>query len=176
MGKATFLTALYISVAWTLMVSYQFFTQIAVAAIVSYTETLWPMLGTWLSYRMDMIVFVYAFAWVFVLSSAIPSFILGKERSVLVQFIVCLTLTFVALLIQDILMAYGVGTTDYLLNLALSFNNPLLAAFYLLGPYLLMLAIDLRSRRKVKKKLEENTTTYLEEPTTEPEELKEAYV
>ena len=175
MGKATFLTALYISVAWTLMVSYQFFTQVAVATMVSYSEMFWPTLGTWLSYRMDMIVFVYAFAWVFVLSSAIPSFILGKERSVLVQFFVCLALTFVALLIQDILMTFGSGATDYLLTSAMSFNNPFLAGLYLLGPYLLMLAIDLRSRRRRKKELAETAATYLEETPPEPEELEETY-
>jgi len=129
--------------------------------------------GVWLLSKIDIIVFVYAFAWVFVLSSAIPSFILGKERSVLVQFFVCLALTFVALLVQDILMTFGSGATDYLLTSAMSFNNPFLAGLYLLGPYLLMLAIDLRSRRRRKKELEETAATYLEETPTEPEELEE---
>ena len=51
---------------------------------------------------MDVMVFVHAFASVFVLSSLIPSVILGKERSVLIQFLVCLTLAFIAVSFMDI--------------------------------------------------------------------------
>jgi hypothetical protein len=82
-----------------------------------------------------MMVFIYAFAWVFVLSSAIPSVILGKERSVLVQFFVCLTLTLIAFLVLDALTAYGGRLIDQLLSLAVVFDNPFLAIFYLLIPY-----------------------------------------
>jgi len=52
--------------------------------------------------HMDVLVFMHAFAWVFVLSSLIPSVILGKERSTLIQFLVCLMLAFVAVSFTDI--------------------------------------------------------------------------
>lgn len=70
-----------------------------------------------MSLRIDLIVFVYAFAWVFLLSSVIPSVILGRERGVLVQFVVCLILTFVAFVVQDVIMAYGYGSLGNMLGL-----------------------------------------------------------
>jgi hypothetical protein len=153
LGKAVLATPLYVSVAWTLMVSYQLFTQTAVATTLTYLNMIWPSLGAWLVSRMDVIVFLYAFAWVFVLSSVIPSVILGKERSVLVQFFVCLTLTFVAFLIQDTLVNSG-RPIDQILSIAELFNNPFIAMSYLSMPILLMLMLDIRSRRR-KKRIEE---------------------
>lgn len=178
LGKAALATPLYISVAWTLMVSYQFFTQAAVTTVITYLSMAWPSLGSWLATRMDMLIFIYAFAWVFVLSSAIPSIILGKERSALIQFFVCLTLTFLAFIIQDALFTYGGRPMEQLFSLTALFYNPFLAVIYLLMPYLLMLMIDIRSRRKGKKDkdLEKITSAYIEdavvaEQNTQEEEI-----
>ncbi len=167
MGKAAILAPMYISVAWTLMVTYQFFTETAVSTIAIHISSMLPQLGVWISSRIDMVVFVHAFAWVFLLSSAIPSIILGKGRSVLVQFTVCLTVTFFAFVIQDILLTYGGGVLNQILSLTGLFQNPLLAVGYLSLPYLLMLGIDMRSRRKQKRRerLETATTLYLEDAT-----------
>lgn len=151
LGKAAIATPLYISLAWILMISYQLFTQTAVTTVMTYIDKYWPFVGAWLASRMDMIVFIYAFSWVFVLSSAIPSVILGKEKGVLVQFFVCLILTFVAFVVQDILATYGGGPVDQLYGLAVLFQNPFLAVGYLSIPYLLMLILDVRSRKKRKK-------------------------
>jgi hypothetical protein len=169
MRKATLATPLYISVAWTLMISYQFFTQRAVSTVIAHINFLWPAVAEWLFPRIDTIVFIYAFAWVFLLSSAIPSIVLGKERSVLVQFFVCLTLTLAAFIIQDALTAYVNMPIDEMFNIVIAFDNPILAAVYLSIPYLLMLAIDVQSRRKRKKneELETMTTAYLENASAE---------
>lgn len=158
------------------MVSYQLFTQTAVTTFISYVDMLWPSVGAWLSFRIDIIIFVYAFAWVFVLSSALPSFILGKERSVLVQFFVCLTLTFVAFVVQDMITTYGGQLNSQILSLATLFNNPFLAVIYLLMPYLIMLALDIRLRRKQKKKkeLERVTEAYVEDTAVVEQKLQEA--
>jgi uncharacterized membrane protein len=165
LGKTAIAAPLYVSVAWTLMVSYQFFTQTAVATVITNINMVWPSLGGWLTSRMDMLVFIYAFAWVFVLSSVIPSVLLGKERSVLIQFFVCLTLTFIAFAVQDALTTYGGRSIEQWFSLAVLFYNPFLAVIYLLTPYFLMLTIDIRSRRKRKKEeeLENVTTAYVEE-------------
>lgn len=167
MGKAALATPLYISAAWTLMISHQLFTQTAVTTVIIYIDIFWPSVGAWLASRMDMIVFIYAFAWVFVLSSAIPSVILGKERGVLIQFFVCLILTFVAFVVQDILTTHGGGPMDQLFSLAVLFNNPFLAGGYLLIPYFLMLMLDIRSRKKQKKEetSEKATATHLHAPS-----------
>ena len=150
MGKAAIATPLYLSVAWSLMISYQLFTQTAVATVITSLSTIWPSAATWMSTRSETIIFIYAFAWVFVLSSVIPSVLLGKGRSVLIQFIVCLTLTFAAFLIQDWLAAYAGRPIDQLFSLATLFQNPILATGYLLMPYILMISLDIRARKKNK--------------------------
>jgi hypothetical protein len=151
MTKATFVTPLYLSVAWTAMVSYQIFTQTAVLTALDYLAGLWPALGGWLLPRMDVIIFVHAFAWVFVLSSVIPSLLLGKKRSVLVQFFLCLTLALVAFVIQDYASVYLIGQSQLLPGIAFLLGNPLMAVLYLSMPYLFMVTIDIRARRQAQK-------------------------
>src|SRR4030042_6298729 len=102
MGKAALVTPAYLSIAWTLMISYQLFTETAVKTVTREMVVLWPQIGDWMNSRVDVIVFIYAFSWVFVLSSVIPSLILGKERGALVQFVIVLALTFTTLIIQDV--------------------------------------------------------------------------
>jgi len=178
LGKAALVTPLYISVAWTLMVSYQLFTQTAVTTVTENINVFWPSIGTWLVSRMDMLVFIHAFAWVFLLSSAIPSVILGKGRGVLVQFFVCLTLTFSAFIVQDILTTYGGKSIGQIFSLEALFRNPFLATGYLAMPYVLMLAFDIHSRRKQKKKekIENITNAYLEDAAEADENMQEEWV
>lgn len=166
LGKIAWGTPLYVSVAWILMVSYQMFTQVAVTTLVEYINLLWPFVGAWLTLRVDMITFISAFAWVFVLSSLIPSVLLGKERSVLIQFLVCLTLTFLAFMAYDILKAYIGVPIERVLSLAVFLKNPFMALLYLIIPYVLMFAVDAHSRRKQKQEkefLEMVTNTYFQD-------------
>jgi hypothetical protein len=176
LGKAAFAAPIYISVAWTLMISYQLFTQTAVTTLVTQINTFIPSIGFWLSSRIDMVVFIYAFAWVFVLSSAIPSIILGKERGVLVQFFMCLTLTFLAFALLDVLQNYAGASLEQLLSFAFVFNNPVLAALYLSVPYVIMIALDvkLRKRRKAKKGSDDLTETYVDSEAAVEQNYQEA--
>jgi len=88
---------------------------------------------------------VHAFAWIFVLASMTPSVILGKGRSVLMQFIVCLTLTLTAVWFPDIFSLFvGRELVDQVLKLAIWLEKPWLAGLYLSIPYLMMLSVDLR--------------------------------
>jgi hypothetical protein len=164
LGKAVFITPLYLSVAWTLMISYQLFTETAVTTLVTQLNTFVPTVGLWLATRVDMVVFIYAFAWTFVLSSVIPSLLLGKERSVLVQFFVCLTLTFLAFVLLDVLQNYAGTSLAQLLSFSFLFANPILAGFYLALPYIVMIGLDIRSRRKgkAKKASADFTETYVD--------------
>ena len=165
MGKETWQVPLYVSVAWILMVSYQMFTETAVKSLINFINILCPFVGEWLIYRVGMIVFVSAFAWVFVLSSALPSVILGRERSVLAQFFVCLTLTFLAFIAFDSLKAYGGHVISYMLSFATLLENPFAALAYLSMPYIIMLVIDLQTRKRNRKRkaLENVTNVYLED-------------
>jgi hypothetical protein len=152
LGKATILTPLYISVAWTLMTSYQLFTETTVTTVTKYINIYLPTIGAWLITKLDMIVFIHSFAWIFLLSSFIPSLLLGKERGVLIQFGLCLTLAFFAFVIQDaVTVGLGNGALDQILGLAPLFQNPVLAAAYLSLPYLLMMGFDIQGRRKKEK-------------------------
>jgi hypothetical protein len=154
--KAALATPAYLSVAWALMVSYQIFTETSVKTVVDALGVYFPQVGGWLILRMDMIVFIYAFAWVFVLSSIIPQLILGKERSVLIQFIVCLALTMLGLILVDVIKGYGFDLTkpEVLLSNQYTqlFGNIIFAAFYLSLPYIFMVTIDYRSRSAKKRK------------------------
>ena len=148
MRKGILITPAYISSVWALMISYQLFTQTAVTTIIDAINGVWPSIGTWLFSRIDMIVFIFAFAWVFILSSALPTVILGRNRSVVIQFLVVLTLTFVSFVIQDgLLTVFGGATMAQILNLAHLFTNPVIALGFLSLPYVVMFLLDRRSRR-----------------------------
>ena len=150
MVKAAIITPVYISVAWTLMTSYQMFTRTTVESVTIYIGTYLPAIGAWMASRLDMIIFIHSFAWIFLLSSVIPSLLLGKGRGVLVQFGVCLTLAFLAFVVQDTLEGSS-GALDQILGLAPLFHNPFLAMAYLSLPYLLMMGFDIRGKRKQQK-------------------------
>ena len=133
-----------------------------------------PTIGVWMASRLDTIVFIHSFAWIFLLSSVIPSLLLGKERGVLAQFGVCLALAFLAFVVQDALRGLN-GTLDQILGLAPLFQNPLLAATYLSLPYLLMLGFDIRGKRKNKKwlKVESETDNFPEDAFIVEDDFKE---
>ena len=123
MAKLIWATPVYLSVAWALMISYQLFTASAVETIVNNVNFVFPAVGSWLISRIDMIVVINAFAWVFVLSSVIPSLILGKERSILIQFFVCLILTVVSFVILDTIQTMGGPLLEQLQGAAFLFSN-----------------------------------------------------
>ncbi|MCK4478868.1 hypothetical protein KAU88_10160 [Candidatus Bathyarchaeota archaeon] len=150
---------MYISVAWSLIISYQLFTQTAVYSIIYFLNNLLPSTAEFLILRIDMVVFIHTFAWIFVLSSVIPSMILGKARSVLLQFFLCLTITFVAVSVEDILaLMIGTAPIAKIQIMSVWFQNPLIAGTYLSAPYLSMLYLDIHSRRKSAKEEEPEET------------------
>jgi len=149
------------------MISYQLFTQTAVTTLVSTMNAFLPQIGGWLLSRLDMIIFIYAFAWVYLLSSVLPAVFLGKKCSVFVQFLVCLSLTFIAFIIQDgLIVLFEANTVDQILNLGIYFNNPLIAAGYLAIPYILMIGLDLQARKKmlIERKLRQQVQAKLKPP------------
>lgn len=164
MAKAAWVAPLYLSLAWALMITYQIFTQTAVSTIITSINASIPSIGSWLNMRMDLVVFVYGFAWVFLLSSAIPSAILGKERGVIIQFFLCLSLTFLALVMVDVLEGFLNVSVSQLLGLSNIFSNFVVASLYLTIPYILMIALDIHSRNisKQNQNLELLTESFLE--------------
>lgn len=152
--RTAYLTPLYLSVSWVLTVSYQLFTETAVKSLADYVAFFSPALAVWVNDNVNLIVFIYAFTWIFVLSSVIPSLLLGKKRSVLVQYVVCLSLAVLALAIPNLLTAYGGVEMEQLFTAATFLSNPVIAGLYLAVPYIVMLALDARSNMQAKKRLQ----------------------
>ena len=149
MGKAVVITPIYLSFAWALMITYQLYTEIAVKTVMGEIMVLWPQLGNVLSTSVDLLVFVLAFSWVFMLSSVIPSLILGKDGSTLVQFFVVLALTSSTLIIQDIVVMYTGMDVNRIFSLTEFLMNPFDAASYLVLPYIVMFMVDLFSKKRL---------------------------
>ncbi len=145
MGRLSLLTPVYISVAWVLTVSYQLFTATAVRTTVAYLSGVLPSLELLFLREESTIVFIHGFAWIFLISSIIPSILLGSRRSVLLQFVVCLLLTLTPKLFGDWLAEY----VTQIVGMSLLFSNVLFASLYLLVPYVLMILVDaVNSRRE----------------------------
>jgi len=159
--KAGIITPLYLSGSWILTISYQLLTHTAVTTIASNIAFLWPSASIWLYANIETIAFVYAFTWIFVLSSVIPSAIIGKERSFVAQYVVVLVLSLLAFFMPDILSTTaGIDINQALTSVAL-FQNIAIAIVYLSAPYLFMIGIDWRAKRMAKKiKKEELITKY----------------
>ena len=149
LGRAALTAPLYVSLAWSLIISYQLFTQTAVYSLSNFLNSLWPTIGSLLTPRIETVVFIHAFAWIFVLASVIPSAILGKGRSVLLQFFLCLTLALVAVSVEHVFtFILGADTRMEVQTLSGAFMNPVIASLYLSAPYVFMLYLDIRSRRE----------------------------
>jgi hypothetical protein len=146
MGRAVVITPVYLSFAWALMITYQFFTETAVKTVMREILVLWPQIGIWLNNRVDLLVFIIAFSWVFVLSSVIPSLILGKDRGTLVQFLVVLALTASTLITPDNLMRYTGLEVQRIFGLVAFLKTPYDAVTFLSLPYILMVMVDLFGR------------------------------
>jgi hypothetical protein len=144
--KAGLIAPLYLSFSWVLTVSYQIFTDTAVNSIAFYINQWSPSAGLWLSTNINTVVFIYSFTWIFVLSSVVPSLILGKQRSIMIQYAVVLTLTLLSVYMGGILFSFGFDIQQ-LLGAASFLQNPLLASVYLAVPYLFMVGMDIRIKQ-----------------------------
>ncbi len=149
MAKGLLAAPLYVAVAWTLLISYQSFTKVAVQSVVQQLQIHLPDAAAWLTPHIDEVVFIHAFAWIFLATSAIPSLLLRRTQSMLLQFLLVLALSFTGLYLAGIVaQALGREVTQDILGLSVWLENPVLAALYLLAPYLGMLTIDLYTLRR----------------------------
>ena len=165
------------------MTSYQLFTKITVDSITIFIGNYLPIIGAWMASRLDLIVFIHSFAWIFLLSSFIPSVLLGKQRGVLVQFTLCLTLALLANIIQGAVIDASNGPLDQIFGLGTLLRNPLLAASYMSLPYLLMAWFDIHGKRQKQRllSLERENNDFpelfmVEEDFEEKKKIEEEYI
>jgi hypothetical protein len=138
--------AVYLVLAWVLMVSYQIFTQSALTTMTSSLSSWIPALSSLLSSKADLAVFICSFAWMFVLSALITIFMFGKERRLTVQFFVSLALTLTGSALLGLLNLAGVDPSNPSVlsqPFTLLFGNVFFAFFYLALPFVFMVAVDL---------------------------------
>lgn len=145
--KTAILAPVYLSMSWVLTISYQLFTDTAVKTISQNVSSFMPAVSIWLINNLTTVSFVYAFSWIFILSSVLPSLILGKERSVIVQYLMSMVLTVLALSTANLLPKYGGIQVAPIFNLAVFLHNEYLAIVYLVIPYAVMIVLDVRLSR-----------------------------
>ena len=157
MVRAALTTPLYISSIWVLLITYQMFTHVAVISVVQFINPIFPSAQEFLMPRIDRIEFLYSFAWIWVMTSLIPSLIL-KRKSALLQFVIVLVLTFLALEFESILsFTVGGEVVQQIFGATSLLRNPVLAILYLLSPFLIIFSVDFydKRRRELEKKLEQ---------------------
>ncbi|MFB3889299.1 MAG: hypothetical protein ACE14S_07390 [Candidatus Bathyarchaeia archaeon] len=146
--KLPVLAPFYLTFSWVLTVGYQLFTDTAVRTVALNLEGFSPPAALWLNTNIEMVVFIYAFTWIFVLSNVVPDALFGQDRSVLVKYFVCLVCAVLTFIAQDLLLDFGGFQAEQLFSAATFLNNPILAVFYLAIPYVVMIGLDYRSRKK----------------------------
>ena len=140
------LKAVYLILAWVLMVSYQIFTQSALTTLTSSLGGSIPVLASWINSKADLTIFICSFAWMFVLSSLISIVMFGKERRLTIQFLVSLALTLTGSALLGLLHVVGLDVSNPSIlsqPFTLLFNNVFFAFFYLALPFIFMVAVDL---------------------------------
>ena len=140
------LKAVYLILAWVLMVSYQIFTQSALTTLTSSLGGSIPALASLINSNANLAVFICSFAWMFVLSSLISIIMFGKERRLTIQFMVSLALTLTGSALLGLLHLVGLDLSNPSVlsqPFTLLFGNVFFAFFYLALPFIFMLAIDL---------------------------------
>ena len=146
MAKSIALKAVYLVLAWVLMVSYQIFTQTALTTVTSFLGGSLPVLASWINSKADLTIFICSFAWMFVLSSLISIFMFGKERRLTIQFLVSLALTLTGSALLGLLHVVGLDLSNPSVlsqPFTLLFGNVFFAFFYLALPFIFMVAVDL---------------------------------
>jgi hypothetical protein len=125
------------------MITHQVFTETAMITLADRFQLIIPSTASILESSLSIFVFIYSFAWVFLLSSIIPTIILGKERSVFIQFLVVLVITFLSSSIEEVIIGAQNISLKELFRASIIFKEPIYAALYLFLPFILMLIIDL---------------------------------
>jgi hypothetical protein len=104
--------ALYLVLAWILMVSYQIFTQSALYTLTSSLGNSVPDLALLIGSNVNLVVFICSFAWMFVLSSLVSVIMFGRERRLTIQFMVSLALTLTGSALSGLLHLTGLDLTN----------------------------------------------------------------
>ena len=151
LARTIMVTAVYLVIAWVLMVSYQIFTQPALITVSTSLGGSVPLVASWMNSGMPLAVFVFSFAWMFVLSSIISKLMFGKERRITIQFLVILALTLMGSFLLGMLSEVGLDISNpsfFSSPFTQLFGNVFFAVFYLALPFIVMLVLDLRNMRK----------------------------
>lgn len=146
MARPIVLKALYLVLAWVLMVSYQIFTQSALKTVAASLEGIISPLASLLNSNSATAVFICSFAWMFVLSVLVSIIMFGRERRLTIQFMVSLGLTLTGAALLEVLNLAGLDFSNpntLSQPFTLLFGNVFFAFFYLALPFIFMVLVDL---------------------------------
>jgi hypothetical protein len=145
MARPIVLKALYLVLAWVLMVSYQIFTQSAIKTIAASLDGTIPPIALLLNSNSSTAVFICSFAWMFVLSALVSIIMFGRERRLTIQFMVSLGLTLTGSALLGVLNFAGLDFSNpntLSQPFTLLFGNVFFAFFYLALPFIFMVLVD----------------------------------
>ena len=146
MARPIVLKALYLVLAWVLMVSYQIFTQSALKTVAASLDGTIPRLASLLNSNSATAVFICSFAWMFVLSALVSIIMFGRERRLTIQFMVSLGLTLTGSALLGVLNLAGLDFSNpntLSQPFTLLFGKVFFAFFYLTLPFIFMVLVDL---------------------------------
>ena len=153
MARPIVLKALYLVLAWVLMVSYQIFTQSALKTVAASLDGIILPLASLLNSNSATAVFICSFAWMFVLSALVSIIMFGRERRLTIQFMVSSGLTLTGSALLGVLNLAGLDFSNpntLSQPFTLLFSNVFFAFFYLALPFIFMVLVDL-GLMKIKK-------------------------
>jgi hypothetical protein len=146
-------TIAYLALAYLLMFSYQIFTQTALSSVTASISSFSPFLASILINRTNTAIFIFSFAWTFVLSTIIYRLTFGGINRLFIRFLISLGLTVASTAIINQFNLYGIDVTNpNLITPSLCaqlFSNPAFAFIYLALPFIFMIVIDLNLTKKV---------------------------
>jgi hypothetical protein len=112
LARSIALKAVYLVLAWVLMVSYQIFTQTTLTTLTFSLGGSVPVLASLTNSKADLTIFICSFAWMFVVLSLILILMFGKERKLTFQFLISLAPTLAGSALLGLLHIVGLDLSN----------------------------------------------------------------
>jgi hypothetical protein len=132
-------TPIFVGVKASVLMVYRLFTEIAVTAVVQSINIINPPIGSYLLTRLDTVIYLITFAWLFLFIEWLKEAVFGKH-SITMKFIYTMAAFLLVVTAQEAIVTYlGMETYDKIFSLANIMKNPIIALGYLALPYLFIL-------------------------------------
>jgi hypothetical protein len=132
-------TPIFVAIKASVLMVYKMFTETAVTAVVQSINMLNPPIGSYLLTRLDTVIYLVTFAWLFLFIEWLKVAVFGKH-SLTMKFIYTMAALLLVVTAQEAIVTYlGMETYDKIFSLANYMKNPIIALGFLAIPYLFIL-------------------------------------